>query len=89
MRLPLKVEGVVEVHGPVLCLDGGGGGLLLSPFCHEFGEDLGLNHDARGVGDVEAHELEPPLGDAAGGLPIVDNGPKPLEDTTTMGWPSK
>ena len=26
-----------------------------------------------GVGDVEAHELEPPLGDMAGGLPVADD----------------
>jgi predicted GTPase len=28
------------------------------------------------VGDVEAHELEPPLGDVADGLPVVDDVPQ-------------
>ena len=26
-----------------------------------------------GIGDVEAHELEPPLGNVAGGLSVVDD----------------
>ena len=30
----------------------------------------------RSVGDVKAHEFEPPLGDATGGLTIVDDVPQ-------------
>jgi hypothetical protein len=45
---PLEGERAIEVHGLVLRLDGDGGGLLLSPFCHEVGEDLGLNCGAGG-----------------------------------------
>jgi hypothetical protein len=41
-----------------------------------------------GIGDVEAQELKPPLGDAASGLLVLDVMPKPLEDTTTIGWAS-
>jgi len=78
--------GAIKVHGLALHLDRGGGGLLLGLLCHEINEDLGLNHGARGIGDVKAHELESPLGDAAGGLPVVDDIPKLLEDMTTIGW---
>ena len=63
--------------------------MLLNPLCHEISEDLGLDCGAGGIGDVKAHELEPPLGDAADGLPVIDDIPKPLEDTTTIGWASK
>ena len=50
--------------------------MLLSPFYHEIDEGLSLDHGAGGIRDVEAHELERPLGDVAGGLPIVDDVPQ-------------
>jgi hypothetical protein len=34
---------------------------------------LGLDCCVEGVGDVEAHELEPPLGNVADGLLVVDD----------------
>ena len=45
------------------------------PLHHEVGEDLGLDRSVGGIGDVEAHELEPPLGDATGALLVVDDVP--------------
>jgi hypothetical protein len=64
------------VQGLVLRLDGGSGGLFLSPLCHKIGEDLGLDRGAGGVGDVKAHELEPPLGNVANRLLVVDDVPQ-------------
>ena len=50
--------------------------MLLDPLRDQVGEGLGLDHGAGGVGDVKGHELEPPLGDAAGGLLVFDDVPQ-------------
>ena len=64
---------LLEVHHPVLLIDGFGGQSSLRPLDDEVGQHLRLDSLSRSVRDVSSHQLDPLLGNAPSGLGALDD----------------